>query len=120
MNLADLFRHETEDLLSLPAGEALFRSGESGTIIYVLKSGTVRIWIRGTLVETAEAGALLGEMALIDSGPRSADAIALSDCELVPIDMKRFLFLVQQTPHFSIHVMKVMAQRLRHIDSLIK
>ena len=120
MNLAELFRHETEDLLSLPAGEALFKTGEPGTLMYVLKSGTMEIRVRGTLVETAEAGALLGEMALIDNGPRSADAIARTDCELVPIDKKRFLFLVQQTPNFSIHVMHVMADRLRNVDALLK
>jgi CRP/FNR family cyclic AMP-dependent transcriptional regulator len=120
MNLADLFRHETEDLLSLPAGEALFNLGDPGTVMYVLKTGSVEIRVRGTLVETAEAGALLGEMALIDNSPRAANAIAITDCELVPIDMKRFLFLVQQTPNFSIHVMKVMAQRLRSIDALLK
>lgn len=120
MNLADLFRHETEDLLSLPAGEALFNLGDPGTVMYVLKTGSVEIRVRGTLVETAESGALLGEMALIDNSPRAANAIAITDCELVPIDMKRFLFLVQQTPNFSIHVMKVMAQRLRSIDALLK
>ena len=120
MNLADLFRHEIDDLVLLPAGEALFKTGEPGTLMYVLKEGTVEIRVRGTVVETAEAGTLLGEMALIDSGPRSADVIAMSDCKLVPIDKRRFLFLVQQTPNFSIHVMHVMADRLRKVDAPIK
>jgi CRP-like cAMP-binding protein len=45
--------------------------------------------------------------------PRSALAIARIDCRLVPIDEKRFTFLVQQTPYFSIQVMRVIAERLR-------
>jgi CRP-like cAMP-binding protein len=119
MNLADLFRHET-DLMALPAGQTLFKAGEAGTLMYVLISGSVDILIRDTVVETAEAGALIGEMALIDKDPRAATAIAHTDCELVAIDLRRFLFLVQQTPNFSIHVMHVMAERLRKIDRLIR
>jgi CRP/FNR family transcriptional regulator, cyclic AMP receptor protein len=119
MNLADLFRHET-DLLSVKAGETLFKTGEAGTLMYVLKSGTMEILVSGKIVETAEPGALIGEMALIDKGPRAATATARTDCELVAIDSRRFLFLVQQTPNFALHVMHVMADRLRNIDTFIQ
>jgi CRP-like cAMP-binding protein len=119
MNLADLFSHET-DLLSVPAGQTLFEVGEAGTMMYVLKSGTMDILVRSKVVETAEPGALIGEMALIDKGPRAATAVAHTDCELVAIDLRRFLFLVQQTPNFAIHVMHVMADRLRKIDTFIQ
>ena len=40
-------------------------------------------------------------------------------CELVPIDRKRFLYLVQQTPNFALDVMRVMAHRLRHTNQLL-
>lgn len=119
MNLADLFSHET-DLLSLKAGQTLFKAGEAGTMMYVLKSGSMDILVGEKVVETAGPGALIGEMALIDKGPRAATAIAHADCELVAIDLRRFLFLVQQTPNFSIHVMHVMADRLRNIDRIIQ
>jgi CRP/FNR family cyclic AMP-dependent transcriptional regulator len=119
MNLADLFRHET-DVLALTAGQTLFKAGEAGNVMYVLRAGTIDIMVRDTVVETAEAGALIGEMALIDNGPRSATATARTDCELIPIDLRRFLFLVQQTPNFSIHVMHVMAERLRKIGTFLQ
>jgi len=119
MNLADLFRHETE-LLTLKAGQTLFKTGEAGTLMYVLKSGSIDIMVGDKLVETAEAGALIGEMALIDKGPRAATTVARTDCELVAIDMRRFLFLVQQTPNFAIHVMHVMADRLRNTNTFIQ
>jgi CRP/FNR family cyclic AMP-dependent transcriptional regulator len=119
MNLADLFRHETE-LLPVKAGQTLFKTGEAGTLMYVLKSGTMDILVGSKVVETAEPGALIGEMALIDKGPRAATATARTDCELVAIDLRRFLFLVQQTPNFAIHVMHVMAERLRKIDTFIQ
>ncbi len=118
MNLAELFRHET-DLQTLAAGETLFKEGEQGDLMYVLISGTVEITVRGRLVETAEMGAILGEMAMIDDAIRSATVIAKSGCKLLPVDRKRFNFLIQQTPNFALYVMRVIADRLRRTDALL-
>ncbi len=63
---------------------------------------------------------MIGEMALIDHLPRSASARATTDAKLVPIDQRRFLFLVQETPFFAIHVMKVMADRLRRMNETVE
>ncbi|MCG6933185.1 MAG: cyclic nucleotide-binding domain-containing protein [Gallionella sp.] len=118
MNLAELFQHET-GLLDLPSCETLFKEGDPGKVMYVLMSGTADIIVRNQVVETIEPGAIVGEMAMIDEGPRSATIIAKSDCKLLPIDKKRFDFLVQQTPNFAVHVMRVIATRLRRTDSLL-
>ncbi|KAF0201052.1 MAG: Crp/Fnr family transcriptional [Gallionellaceae bacterium] len=118
MNLAELFRHET-DLQALAAGQVLFKEGEQGELMYVLISGTAEITVRGRLVETAEAGAILGEMAMIDDDIRSATVIAKIDCKLLSIDRKRFNFLIQQTPNFALYVMRVIANRLRKTDALL-
>jgi CRP/FNR family cyclic AMP-dependent transcriptional regulator len=119
VNPADLFRHTTETI-ELSAGDPVFHEGDEGDVMYVVLDGAVNILIGSTVVETAERGALLGEMALIDNAPRSASAIAKTPCRLVAIDQRRFHFLVQQTPNFSTHVMKVLAERLRKMDSLLK
>ncbi len=119
MNPADLFRHE-EDLVRLAPGEQLFHEGDDAENMYVLLDGVVEITVRDHLLETAHAGALLGEMALIDHSPRSATAIAQTSCSLAKIDARRFDFLVAQTPHFARHVMHVMAQRLRQRDLLLR
>lgn len=58
-------------------------------------------------------------MALIDASTRSATAVARSDRELIPVDEKPFTFLVQQTPFFAIHVMRVLADRLRQANALV-
>jgi CRP/FNR family transcriptional regulator, cyclic AMP receptor protein len=55
-------------------------------------------------------------MALIDHAERSATAVVTIDSEIIPIDEKRFLFLVQQTPFFALDVMRVLAHRLRAMD----
>jgi CRP-like cAMP-binding protein len=52
-------------------------------------------------------------MALIDSEPRSATAIAAADCKLAAIGEKRFLRLIEQTPIFALQIMRVMTERLR-------
>ena len=64
-------------------------------------------------LEEVGPGTIFGEMALIDLGPRSASAVAVTDCELVSIEKRRFWFLVQETPYFAETVMRVMAERLR-------
>lgn len=115
MNLIELFRHET-DVAAIPAGQAVFRAGEPGNVMYVLISGTADVMVGDVVVERAEPGALLGEMALVEDAPRTATVTAVSDCVLVPINVARFHFLVQQTPYFATHVMKIMAERLRKMD----
>lgn len=118
-NFATLFHHET-DLLAIPAGEALFKEGDAlNDTMYVLMSGTAEVRVNGKVMETAAPGALLGEMAMIDEGARSATVVAVSDCKLAPISRQRFNFLVQQTPNFALNVMRVIANRLRKTDSTL-
>ena len=116
MNLIELFRHQI-DFQELPAGQMLFKEGDRATFMYVLISGTVEIIVHDKVVETAGSGSIVGEMAIIDLSPRSATVIAKSDCRLFPIERERFNFLVQQKPEFALHVMRVLAHRLREADA---
>lgn len=110
-----LFRNST-DFESYPAGKVIFDEGEVGNQMFVVKDGEVDIVVHGRVVETIGAGGMFGEMALIEGAVRSARAVARTDCALVPIDERRFTFLIQQTPQFGLQVMKIMAERLRRID----
>lgn len=96
--------------------DVIFREGDSGKHMFVVKSGTVELRVASRTVEELVAGNIFGEMALLDSHTRSATAIATSECQIVPLDEERFLFMVRQTPYFSIEVMQVMAQRLRKMN----
>jgi CRP/FNR family cyclic AMP-dependent transcriptional regulator len=118
MNLAELFQHET-GLQDLASCETLFKEGDPGNLMYVLMSGSADIIVHDQVVETVGPGAIIGEMAMIDEGKRSATIIAKSDCKLLPIDHKRFNFLIQNTPNFAVHVMRVIASRLRRTDRLL-
>jgi CRP/FNR family cyclic AMP-dependent transcriptional regulator len=103
----------------LKAGDVIFREGDEATELFVIKSGQVRIQIGNRTVAEFGQDSIFGEMALIDSEPRSATAIATSDVELVPVSEKQFLFLVGQTPYFALKVMRVLAQRLRVTNKTI-
>jgi CRP-like cAMP-binding protein len=118
MNPADLFRQET-DTVQLAADDFLFQEGEKADKMYVLLEGEVDIFLGDFVLETAVPGALIGETALIEDTPRTANAVAKKTSRLAQIDRRRFHVLVQQTPHFATHVMKVLADRLRHMNAVM-
>jgi CRP-like cAMP-binding protein len=98
----------------LRPGEFLFREGDEGHQLYIVKSGTVRVMSGSTVYETVRAGGIVGEMAIIDEHmPRSASVIAGTRSELAIIDAREFLSLIRDTPDFALTVMKVITRRLR-------
>ena len=100
--------------IALKPGEVLFREGDDADAMYVVKHGTLRILSGSTILETVREGGIVGEMAIIEGHmPRSATVIAGTYCELVEIDVPRFLSLVADTPTFSITVLRVISRRLR-------
>ncbi len=102
------------EMVTLKPGEILFREGDDARAMYVVKQGTLRILSGSTILETVRVGGLVGEMAIIEAHmPRSATVIAGTFCELVEIDVPRFLSLVANTPAFSITVLRVISRRLR-------
>ncbi len=112
MTKIELFQH-SEDYVSFKAGVVIFEEGQPGDTMYAVVAGEVDIVFRGSVLETTGAGGLVGELALIDRSVRSASAVARSDCKLVPIDARRFQYMVGQTPFFALQVMRIMAERLR-------
>ena len=112
-NFFALFARE-HNAVSLKAGEVLFRKGDQARCMYVVLTGSLRIADGNVVYEDIEAGSIVGEMALIDHGPRSATVTATSEATLAEIDEKRFVFLVERTPHFALNVMRMMSQRLRN------
>ena len=116
MNLRSLFSR-SEDVQEFPAGTIVFAEGAPADVMYVVMDGEVEIRVGSELLETIAPGDIVGEMALIDAKPRSATAVAKSDCRLAPVDEKRFQFMVQQTPFFSLHVMRLLVDKLRRMNT---
>jgi CRP/FNR family transcriptional regulator, cyclic AMP receptor protein len=116
MDLIDLFRQEA-GFQSIAAGQPVFLAGEAGRMMFVLIEGHADILVGDVVVESCWPGAIFGEMSLIDSAPRSASVIARTECHLLPIDVEKFDTLIQKTPDFARHVMKVMAERIRRMNN---
>lgn len=115
MNVIARFQHSPNQF-RLPAGKILFKEGEIAEVMYVLLEGSVDIVVGGTVVECAEAGTVLGEMAVIDRSPRSATAISKTPCRLVSMTATQFDVLVHETPEFARLVMQVLSGRLRRMN----
>jgi CRP/FNR family transcriptional regulator, cyclic AMP receptor protein len=117
-NFLGLFDNE-RNTVALAPGQILFNKGDSGHQMFVLKSGELQIVDGNHVFETVSPGGILGEMALISKEPRSATAKATRDSIVIPLDEKRFLFLVQQAPMFALRVMNVLSARLRAMNKRV-
>jgi CRP/FNR family transcriptional regulator, cyclic AMP receptor protein len=115
MPTTNLFDHAA-DAKPVAAGTTLFHAGDARDGLYAVVEGEVDIIVNGKVVETVGKGGIFGEMALIEQEDRVATAVVKTDAKIVVVDERRFLFLVQQTPNFSLHVMRVLSDRLRRMD----
>lgn len=117
MTAINIFRN-APDLREVPAGDVLFREGESGDAMFAVVEGTVHLKVGDRVVDQSGPGEIVGEMALIDQSNRSATAVAATDVKVAVVDRKRFLYLVQEHPTFALQVMEMMAARLRRANSM--
>ncbi len=102
-----------EEFKTFAAGETIFKAGERDEHMYAVKEGEVDIFFNGILLETIQAGDFFGEKSLVDREPHTTTAIAKVDSKIVVVDEHKFLFLVHETPTFSLQVMRSMAERIR-------
>ena len=107
-----MFRNSNE-AETIPAGDILFREGDSGDVMFAVADGLVELTHGGAMIEKIGAGGIIGEMALVDAAPRSATATAATETRVVKVDREHFTYLVQEHPTFALQVMSVMAERLR-------
>ena len=113
MPTTNLFLNESNPR-QFSAGEKIFNEGDSGDYMYGVIEGDVEIIRDGKVIDTIGPGGIFGEMALIDHTGRSAAAVAKTDCKAAQINEKRFYFLVQQTPNFALHLLRILTDRVRH------
>lgn len=112
----NLFRRS--EFETVPAGTIIFSAGDAGNCMFAVRAGEVELLVGDHVVEVVPEDGIFGEMAIIDREPRTATARARTACELVRIDEPRFNFLVQETPLFALHVLRLLAHRLRRANDL--
>jgi CRP-like cAMP-binding protein len=101
----------------VPAGTALTHEGRHEGYFFVIVSGSVRIERRGETINTLRDGDFLGEIALLDGGPRTATAIAETPCRLLVLTYQRFQQLLDTAPEVRTAILEEVGRRFRELDS---
>jgi CRP-like cAMP-binding protein len=99
-------------------GITIFAKGDAGNSLFAVCAGTVRIGVpsrdgRDAVFNLAGEGEIFGEIALLDGRPRTADATAMTDCELMVIDRRDFVAVVRSQPEMALKLIEVLCGRLR-------
>jgi CRP-like cAMP-binding protein len=102
-------------VVDVPAGRSLTREGEPGSDFFVIAEGSVRIEREGRLLRTLGPGDFLGEIALIDGGPRTATATTVSNAQLLVIAQREFGVLMERFPEIQETVLLTLADRVRRL-----
>jgi len=103
--------------VDVPAGVAITHEGRHEGYFFVIVSGRVRIERAGRTVNTIETGDFLGEIALLDGGPRTATAITETPCRLLSLDNQRFSDLLDASPRVRTAVLEAVGRRFREMES---
>jgi CRP/FNR family cyclic AMP-dependent transcriptional regulator len=102
--------------IALPAGSVLAKEGKPGFECFVIADGKAKVTLRGRKVAVLGPGDIVGEMALLDSGPRSATVVAEDDMKVYVLDPREFATMLDETPWVGRKILKAMAQRLRNAE----
>lgn len=105
------------DRLDIARGEVLCRQGAAGASeLFVIESGTARAEIDGTLVGDLGPGDTIGEMALLDRGPRSATVTATSDMIVYSLGAREFATVLTDVPAIGRRILEVLGERLMSVQ----
>jgi CRP/FNR family transcriptional regulator, cyclic AMP receptor protein len=105
----------------VPRGTSIFKKGDPGNSLMAVLSGRVRISMptadgHEVVLSIVQPGEIFGEMGLLDGQPRSADATAVNDCELMVIDRRDFLPFMRSQPDIPIRLISILCARLRRAN----
>jgi len=106
-------------------GTTIFHAGDVGDSFYIVRSGTVQIYIENfegakIILRESLPGDVFGDVSMFDGGPRTATAVATEDSELLLLDKEGLLELVKKHPHAALDLLSVMGKRLRTTNELLR
>ncbi len=108
---------KASDELTLPAGKVLCEEGAVGREAFVIVDGTAEVRRNGKKIATLGAGTCVGELALLDHGPRTATVTATSELRVLVLGAREFASLLDEVPAIAHKVLKGMASRIRELDA---
>jgi CRP-like cAMP-binding protein len=106
-------------------GVVLFRKDDPGSTLYAVCDGAVRISVpskqgQDAIFNIVSRGEIFGEIALLDGGNRTADAIAIEDSELMLIERREFLPVLRAHPEVAINLIEILCSRLRRTSEQVE
>jgi CRP/FNR family transcriptional regulator, cyclic AMP receptor protein len=107
------------------AGDEIFAKGSLGQSMMAVLRGSVKMTTpspdgREVILNTMEAGEFFGEIAMLDGGERSCDAVAVTDCDLLLLHRRDFLPFLRRHPEIYMLLLDVLCQRLRHTSEQVE
>ncbi len=125
----DLFEHFRDDELrgfaenvkevDLRENDVLFREGSRGDDMYILLEGTLKVYKESRFITLIQPVDYIGEMAIIESKPRSATVQAIKPSILLQITMEQFQGYLSQQPESLVSLMRTLSQRIRRNTEII-
>lgn len=104
------------DEVSMPAGSLIVDQGQTGREAFVVLSGTVVVKRNGKKVASLGPGAVVGELSLLDHGPRTATVICETDCTFLLLSQREFMATVDEIQTLSHKLLMTLAGRIRDLD----
>lgn len=111
-DIAALLEEETYE-----KGQYIVNEGDLGKELFMIVKGEVEVVAGGNVVAVMKEGAGFGEMALIDSQPRSADIIARNDVLVLKMESDDFLEILKQRDEVALGVIRVLTGRIRELNA---
>jgi len=105
------------DEIDVRSGTVLTHEGYREGYFFIILSGTVRIERGGRTINTIGPGDFLGEIALLDGGPRTATATAETDCRLMSMSYQMFHELLDSSPSIRAAILEAVGGRLRELEA---
>jgi CRP/FNR family cyclic AMP-dependent transcriptional regulator len=119
MEFLKMFSH-WKDMEEHDAQTTIFSEGSPADVLYVIISGEVELSLRGESIGTEGVGGIIGEMAISQSATRNTTAKSLTDVKLARLNRFQLSELTGKNTEFSLHIMGVLADRLRTVNRYIK
>ena len=104
------------DEITMTAGSLLVDQGQTGREAFVILEGDVAVKRNGRKVATLGPGAIVGELSLLDHGPRTATAVCETDCTLFVISQRNFMPVLDDVPTINHKILAALAGRIRDLD----
>jgi CRP/FNR family transcriptional regulator, cyclic AMP receptor protein len=110
---------------SVRRGALIFAKDDPGSSLFAIRKGTAKMTVPSAdghevVVNLVTEGDIFGEIALLDGRPRTADAVAISDCEMFVIERRDFLPLVREEPEIAIKLIEIPCGRLRQTTQQVE